>query len=180
MKKTALAILLLSAILLLTACMATPPVTSEANFGITVEEATQQLKEEAAALSFNVFETEPEVLDVKPDSGFTYTVAEGVLLALYGTPEGLLNSVYMQVDGEKCTMAGVELVKEYTSLLVDHFSTEEELEDVTAALANVTPMNDMKISEAETETAFITIMTDDTTTYLSIIPVETVNESAEK
>lgn len=172
--------LLLIFILLLTACMPTPPVTSEADFGITVEEATQQLREEAAELSFNAFETEPEVLDVKPDSGFTYTVTDGVKLALYGTPEGLLNSVYLQVNTKECTVAGVELVKEYTSLLVEHFSSEEELEDVTAALANVTPMNDMKISEAETETAFITMMTDDSTTYLSIIPIETLYETEEK
>lgn len=169
MKK--LAVLLLAFTLLLTGCVSTgSSVDPHAHFGVSVSDATAELKEEAAALSFNVFETEPEVTELKEGPYYAYTVADGVLLVVYATRENMLNSIFLKADSEVCTEEGYALMQDYCELLIAHFTPEEDLESVTRQLSTYDKIGSLNSSSVTTKNVTISMMYDESATYLSVAP----------
>lgn len=168
MKK--LVIFVLAMALLLTACGSAPK--DEADFGVSVAEVTTKLAEKAKSLSVNVFEKEAEVLDVDYGTGYAYLIGDGVRMAIYGTDEDLLTSIYLSATVKELTEDSQMLLQEYSGMLMEYFVPADELESVTKQLGVYDKVGDMLSGTVNASTCVINMMGDGAVTYVSIYPPE--------
>ena len=166
-----LSVLLLVLTLLLTGCA---PIVmtdgSEGDLGITAAAAMEELRVLAADLSVNIFDGEPQLLDVDDGAGYAYKIADGVRFAMYANKQDLLTSVYVSVTNEECTEGSEEKLEEYTDLLISYFTPPEELESVLEQLHGYSSTENVLESSAGCSTCIISITGDNTVTYFSIVP----------